>query len=162
MTSMPRTIVTPDRDAVISEVLIASPPERVFQALTSSDLLMRWWNGEGGPCRVKVWEIEPRLGGRMRHVVEDPTGKMFPGGEAVISGEVVEFEPPRILAYTWSSTFHSKPDHATLVRWELVPNAAGTLVTMTHSGLKPLPEGASYADGWPGVINWLKAFVEGQ
>ena len=162
MTPMPQTIVTPDKDAVISEVQIAAPPECIFQALTSSDSLMRWWNGEGGPCRVKVWEIEPRLGGRMRHVVEDPSGKMFPGGEAVISGEVVEFDPPRILAYTWLSTFHSKPDHATLVRWELVPNQAGTLVKMTHSGLTPLPEGTSYAEGWPGVIDWLKKFAESQ
>jgi uncharacterized protein YndB with AHSA1/START domain len=92
----------------------------------------------------------------MRHVVEDP------GGEAVISGEVVEFDPPRTLAYTWSATFHSKPDHTTLVRWELVPNKDGTLVKMTHSRLKPLSEGATYADGWPGVMNWLKQFAETQ
>ena len=77
MTPMPQTIVTPDKDAVISEVQIAAPPERIFQALTSSDSLMRWWNGEGGPCRVKVWEIEPRLGGRMRHVWKTRAGRCF-------------------------------------------------------------------------------------
>lgn len=160
MTSMPQTIVTPDKDAVISEMQVAAPPERVFQALTSSDQLMRWWNGEGGPCQVKVWEIEPRIGGRMRHVVADPSKTMLPSGEGVITGEIVEFDPPRILAYTWLSNFHSKPEHVTLVRWELVPTQGGTLVKMTHSGLKPLPEGASYAQGWPGVMAWLKTFAE--
>jgi len=160
MTSMPQTIVTPDKDAVISEMQVAAPPERVFQALTSSDQLMRWWNGEGGPCQVKVWDIEPRMGGRMRHVVADPSKTMLPTGEGVITGEIVEFDPPRILAYTWLSNFHSKPDHVTLVRWELVPTKGGTLVKMTHSGLKPLPEGASYAQGWPGVMAWLKTFAE--
>ena len=80
----------------------------------------------------------------------------------MISGEIVEFDPPRILAYTWLATFRSKPEHATLVRWELVPNQAGTLVKMTHSGLTPLPEGTSYAEGWPGVIDWLKKFAESQ
>ena len=160
MISMPQTIVTPDKDAVISEVQIAAPPERVFQALTSSDLLMRWWNGEGGPCRVKLWEIEPRLGGRLRHVAEDPSKTMLPSGEGVITGEIVEFDPPRTLVYTWLSNVHSKPEVVTLVRWDLVPNQGGTLVKMTHSGLKPLPEGASYAEGWPGVINCLKSFAE--
>ena len=160
MTSMPQTIITPAKDAVISEMQVAAPPERVFQALTSSDQLMRWWNGEGGPCQVKVWEIEPRMGGRMRHVVADPGKTMLPSGEGVITGEIVEFDPPRILAYTWLSNFHSKPDHVTLVRWELVPTKGGTLVKMTHSGLKPLPEGTSYAQGWPGVMAWLKTFAE--
>ncbi len=160
MLSMPHTIVTPDKDAVISEVQIAATPERIFQALTSGDQLMKWWNGEGGPCRVKVWEIEPRVGGRLRHVVVDPSGKMFGTGEGEITGEVVEFDPPRTLAYTWRANFHSDPNHATLVRWELVPNQSGTLVTMTHNGLKPLPEGASYADGWPRVMDWLKKFSE--
>ena len=160
MISMPQTIITPDQDAVISEVQIAAPPERIFQALTSSDLLMRWWNGEGGPCRVKLWEIEPRLGGHLRHVAEDPSRTMLPSGEGVITGEIVEFDPPRTLVYTWLSNCHSKPEVVTLVRWELVPNQGGTLVKMTHSGLKPLPEGVSYAQGWPGVISWLKSFAE--
>lgn len=31
---------------------------------------------------------------------------------------------------------------------------------MTHSGLKPLPEGAGYAQGWPGLLNSLKSFSE--
>jgi len=160
MISMPQTIVTPDKDAVISEVQIAAPPERIFQALTSSDQLWQWWNGEGGPCRVTVWEIEARLGGRLRHVAEDPTRTMLPSGEGVITGEIVEFDPPRVLAYTWLSNFHSKPEVVTLVRWELVPSQGGTLVKMTHSGLKPLPEGAGYAKGWPGLMEMLKKFAE--
>jgi len=160
MISTPQTIVTPDRDAVISETQIAAPPERIFQALTDSDLLIRWWNDENGPCRVKQWELEPRLGGRLRILVEDPTGTMLPSGQSVTTGEIVEFDPPRTLAYTWRATFHSNPDHDTLVRWELVPTGNETLVKMTHSRLKPLPEGASYAEGWPGVIAWLKKFAE--
>ena len=162
MMAMPQTIVTPDRDAVIGEMQVAAPAERIFQALTSSDQLMRWWNGEGGPCRVKLWEMDARLGGKYRYVVEDPERAMLPGGEAVIAGDIVEFDPPRTLAYTWSSTFHSKPEVPTLVRWELVANQGGTLVKMTHSGLQSLPEGATYADGWPGVIGWLKSFAEGR
>ena len=161
-TVMPQAIVTPDQDAVICEVQIAAPAEKVFQALTSSDLLMRWWNGEGGPCRVKVWEFEPRLGGRVRHVAYDPTGQMKVNGvtEFEIQGEVVEFDPPRTLAYTWRANFHSLPQHATLVRWELSPTVDGTHVKMTHSQLKPIADAPGYAQGWPGVIESLVTFVQ--
>ncbi len=161
-TVMPQAIVTPDQDAVICEVQIAAPAEKIFQALTSGDLLMRWWNGEGGPCRVKVWEFEPRLGGRMRHVAYDPTGQMKVNGvtEFEIEGEVVEFDPPRTLAYTWRANFHSLPQHRTLVRWELSPVADGTLVKMTHSQLKPIADAAGYAQGWPGVIASLVKFAQ--
>jgi uncharacterized protein YndB with AHSA1/START domain len=162
LTAKPQAIVTPDQDAVICEVQIAAPAEKIFQALTSGDLLMRWWNGEGGPCRVKVWEFEPRLGGRVRHVAYDPAGQMKVNGvtEFEIQGKVVEFDPPKILAYTWRANFHSLPLHDTLVRWQLSPVADGTLVKMTHSQLKPISDAAGYAQGWPGVIASLIAFAQ--
>jgi uncharacterized protein YndB with AHSA1/START domain len=162
MIAMPRTVVTPDQDAVIGEVQVAAPVERIFQALTSSDQLMRWWNGEGGSCRVKSWEMDARLGGRMRYVVEDAKGDTLPGGQGMIAGEIVVFDPPRSLAYTWTASFHSKPEVVTRVRWDLVPNDGGTLVKMTHGGLKPLPEGSTYAEGWPGIMGSLKSFAEGR
>ncbi|MGA3193427.1 MAG: SRPBCC domain-containing protein [Terriglobales bacterium] len=161
-TVMPQAIVTADQDAVICEVQIAAPAEKVFNALISCDLLMRWWNGEGGPCRVKVWEFEPRIGGRVRHVAYDPTGQMKVNGvtEFEIRGEVVEFDPPRMLAYTWRANFHSLPDHNSLVRWELSGTAGGTLVKMTHSQLRAIGDAPGYAHGWPGVIASLVRFAQ--
>ena len=35
------TVVTSDQDAIISEIEIAAPAERVFRALTDSDQLVR-------------------------------------------------------------------------------------------------------------------------
>jgi uncharacterized protein YndB with AHSA1/START domain len=159
---MPNVVVTPDQDAVICEVQIAAPADAIFHALTDSDLLMRWWNGRGGPCRTTVWEIDPRLGSRMRHVAHDPSGQMKVNGvsEFEVWGEIVEFDPPHSLAYTWYANFHSKREHGTLVRWELTPHAEGTLVKVTHSQLKPQAEGAGYAQGWPGVVAGLKKFAE--
>jgi uncharacterized protein YndB with AHSA1/START domain len=160
--ALARTIITPDHDAVICEIEIAAPAEIIFRALTESDLLLRWWNGEAGPCRTKVWEFDPRVGGRHRHVAYDPTGQMKVNGlsEFEVWGEIVEINPPRSLAYTWYANFHSQREHATLVRWELAPDGDRTIVKMTHGRLKPLPEGASYANGWPGVVAGLKKFAE--
>ncbi|MFZ0479988.1 MAG: SRPBCC domain-containing protein [Terriglobales bacterium] len=161
---MPKTMVTTDQDAVVCELEIAAPPERVFQALTSQDQLFRWWNGEGGPCRVKLWEMEARLGGKWRCLAFDPSGQMVVNGcsEFETFGEIVEFDPPRALAYTWLANFHSIPSHRAMVRWELIPQSQGTFVRMTHSGLKPLQIATDYANGWPGVIGSLKKFAEAQ
>jgi uncharacterized protein YndB with AHSA1/START domain len=159
---MPTAIVTPDQDAVICEVQIAAPPKKVFEALTSTDHLMRWWNGEGGPFRVKFWEFEPRVGGRVCHVAYDPKGEIKVNGfsELEMEGEITEFDPPRVLAYTWRANFHSLPKQNTAVRWELSPIANGTLVKVTHSGLKTLAVAQDYANGWPGVVAGLQKFAE--
>src|ERR1700741_1131249 len=118
---VPKAAITTDNDAVICEVEIAAPPDTIFRALTSTDLLMRWWDGSDGPCRVKIWEFEPRIGGHHRHVAYDPTGQKQINGlsEWEVHGEIVELDPPRTLAYTWLANFHSVAGHATLVRWEL-------------------------------------------
>jgi len=161
---MAKAVITPNQDAVVCEVQIAASPERVFQALTEADQLMRWWNGEGGPCRVKRWEMDARIGGKWKCMIFDPTGKMMlPGvSDFESSGEIIEFDPPRVLSYTWFATFHSNPAHPTLVRWELIPEPRGTLVRVTHSALKALPGGTDYVKGWPGVFEELKKFAEAE
>ena len=45
MTMMPVSQITPDQDAIVTEIEIAAPPERVFQALTDPAQLMLWWAG---------------------------------------------------------------------------------------------------------------------
>jgi uncharacterized protein YndB with AHSA1/START domain len=35
--------ITPDQDAIVAEIEIAAPPERVFQALTDPAQLMLWF-----------------------------------------------------------------------------------------------------------------------
>jgi uncharacterized protein YndB with AHSA1/START domain len=56
------TIITPVQVAVVSEIEIAAPANRVFQALTDVSQLKRWFGST--ECPVKFWEMDPRLGGR--------------------------------------------------------------------------------------------------
>jgi uncharacterized protein YndB with AHSA1/START domain len=65
---MPKAILTPDQDAVISEIEIAAPPARVFQALTTAGELKRWFTSP--ECPAQVWEMDPRPGGRYHYVTE--------------------------------------------------------------------------------------------
>lgn len=108
--------------------------------------------------------MDARPGGQWHCVAFDPTGKRVLNNRSEFEtfGEIVEFDPPRILAYTWFANFHSIPSHGAMVRWGLNPQSQGTFVRMTHSGLKPLQIATDYANGWPGVIGSLKKFAEEQ
>jgi hypothetical protein len=46
-----------DNDSVITEIEIAAPPERVFQALIDREQALQWGKGEG--FQITSWEISP-------------------------------------------------------------------------------------------------------
>jgi uncharacterized protein YndB with AHSA1/START domain len=152
---MPRTRITPDQDAVVSEVEIAAPPERVFQALINREQALTW--GTSDAFTMKVWEMDPRPGGEWTFVsVEKGSGREYEH-----HGEIVEIDPPRVLAYTWFANWHPKPSHPTMVRWKLTAIPTGTHLEVTHSGLAQQPGAcAGYSQGWPGLVEALKKFVE--
>ena len=156
---MPTTIITPDQDSIVTQIEIAAPPERVFQALTDAQQLKRWF---GGPeCPAKVWEMDAGPGGHYRYVTEKGAVVVNDVSEFECHGEIVEYDPPRVLAYTWIANWHDDLTRRTLVRWELTPKSTGTLVKVTHSGLTQLPIARrDYTGGWPGVLEMLKKFAE--
>jgi uncharacterized protein YndB with AHSA1/START domain len=147
-------------DAVITEIDIDAPPERVFRALTDSAELTLWW-GEEPSVELKVMEMDPRVGGRWRFEGSDRVGHSVNGvREYVTYGEVLAIEPPRLLIYTWISNWHEHPEVPTTVRWDLEPTKTGTRVRVTHSGLANEPVARKdYTGGWVGVLELLKTFV---
>src|SRR5579863_467678 len=156
---MAATIVTPDQDAVVSEITIAAPPARVFQALTTPAELTQWFGNE--ECPVKFWKFDARLGGRYGYATEQGSAVVNGVSDFECHGEIVEFDPPRRLAYTWFGNWHEDKARRTLVRWELTPAGGGTHVKVTHSGLIQEPASRKdYAGGWPGVLAGLKKFSE--
>ncbi len=156
---MPTTSITPNQDVIITQIEIAAPPQRVFQALTDAGQLKRWFTDPA--CPVKLWEMDARLGGRYRYATEKGTIVVNNVSEFECHGEILEYDPPRVLAYTWIANWHDDVKRSTVVRWELTPKAGGTLVKVTHSGLTHLPIARKdYTGGWPGVVEMLKKFVE--
>lgn len=156
---MSTTTITPNGDAVIGEIEIAAPPERVFQALTTGSELMRWFTNEA--CPARTWEFEPRVGGRYRSITEKGTVVVNGITEFECHGEILECDPPRLLVYTWIANWHEDVSRLTTVRWELAPKAGGTRLKVTHSGLTHEPIARKdYSGGWVGVIENLKKFVE--
>lgn len=156
---MASTIVTPDQDSVVSEIDIGAPPERVFKALSDGAELSLWFTGP--ECPVKFWEMDARLGGKYHYQTEPGSMVVNNVSQFGCHGEIVEFDPPRVLAYTWFGNWHDDTSVRTVVRWELTPNANGTHVKVTHIGLASLPVARKdYSGGWPGVVGLLKQFLE--
>lgn len=156
---MSTSIVTPDQDAIVSEIQISAPPERVFKALSDASELGRWFTNP--ECPVKSWKMDPRVGGRYSYETEAGSVVVNNVRDFKCHGEIVECDPPRLLAYTWIANWHDDPSSRTLVRWELTPQQGGTHVKVTHSGLRTLPVARKdYSGGWTGVVEMLKKFVE--
>jgi len=156
---MADSVVTQDQDAVVTEVEIAAPPERVFQALVDPKQVMSWWTSD--ECRIESFAMETKPGGRWSY--DTKQGKLKVNGVSKFhcDGEVLEFDPPRLLAYSWVANWHDDKTKRTVVRWELTPKAGGTHVKVTHSGLATLPIARKdYSGGWVGVVEQLKNFVE--
>src|ERR1700678_1946575 len=60
-----------DTDSIVSEIEIAAPAQRIFQALTDERELIRWFTDPG--CPVKLWKMDARPGGHYRYATEKGT-----------------------------------------------------------------------------------------
>jgi uncharacterized protein YndB with AHSA1/START domain len=156
---MPTTTVRPDLDTLVTEIHIAAPPERVFQALSDPKQQRVWWNND--VCPLKSFEMDARRGGKWSFSTQKSDLTINGVNTFDCAGEIVEFDPPRLLAYTWIANWHDDKSRKTLVRWELLAKDGGTLVKVTHSGLAQEDVARQdYAGGWPGVLEQLKRYAE--
>ena len=65
------------------------PPERVWRALTDSAVMGDW---------LMPNDFKPVVGHKFQF-----RAKPQPGWDGIVNCEVIEVEPPRSLAYTWTS-----------------------------------------------------------
>jgi uncharacterized protein YndB with AHSA1/START domain len=161
MNKLPSTQITSDQDAIVGEVEVAAPPDRVFRALTDPAQLIRWWSDD--ICKTSVWQMDARKGGKWRFEASDPSGKTVVNGVSNFTayGEITEFDPPHVLAYTWLGNWHDHPERPSTARWELSATKTGTRVRVTHSGLADQPVARKdYAGGWPGLLALLRKYFE--
>lgn len=157
--SLTTTIVTSDLDAIVSEIEIAAPPARVFDALTNEDQLLVWFTDAS--CPVTFWQMEARKGGSYSYATEKGKFEVNGVSEFECHGEILEYDPPRLLVYTWIANWHLDKEGKTIVRWDLTPTATGTHVKVTHCGLAQEPAALKdYSGGWVGVMEKLKGFAE--
>jgi uncharacterized protein YndB with AHSA1/START domain len=119
-------------EAVVVTVDIAAPPAIVYSFFTD-------------PARVAAWlgsgsELGARSG--------DPIRVAAPNGDVAV-GVIRELTERRIV-FTWGYAHgtHGIAPGATTVEIELTPTAAGTSITLRHSGLQTAEQRRNHAQGW--------------
>ena len=141
-------------------VVIDADCERVFDAYVNH--IDSWWIRRGtyrysfAPESTEPRHIrfEPEAGGRFY--------EEFADGSQYTIGKIIEFEPPKLLVYTWQAP--DWPAHTTItVRF--TEHAGRTTVSVTHEGfgVEGVPDiGGSYAEGLREILGGLKAWTQDQ
>ena len=128
--------------------VIAAPPERVWEGLTTAEFTAQYWHA----TRV-----------RSDFTVGATIEFLNPDDSVGVAGEIVTAERPKELSYTWR--FLRNPDAAddpaSLVTFRLEAIRAGTRLTVIHDRLADGSATATMvAFGWPHVIAGLKTLLE--
>ena len=128
---------------------IAAPPEKVWQALTSSEFTRKYfWDRDV--------ELEPSSAALSRCACRT--------ARVNVQGKVVEWDPPRKLSVTWQvewpEEFRKLPE--CLVSYEIVRAGEAVRLTMTESHSWNVPEAILSGGrmGWPAVLSSLKSLLE--
>ena len=138
-----------------AEVVVEATPEDAFHLFT--DEISLWWRPHtrywNDPERGLYLKIEPGVGGRWIEVYDPDSG------EGMEVGRVTRWEPPGLLALTWTQV--GWPDDLeTELELTFEPVPEGTRVRLSHSGFEPLGDEAAatsggYEAGWREILGWL-------
>jgi len=141
------------QDAVIEQIEISAPAQIVWDAITDPRQILQWWQ-EKDIAPIVSWDHELKIGGQLSARWSGSTGKAY-----LLKGTYLEVDPPKALAYSWESDWVDCGS-ISQVRWELLPTVKGTLLTVTHSGLRGYPEAVKdFGGGWPKVLRNLGEFI---
>ncbi|HEY3900003.1 MAG TPA: SRPBCC family protein [Chthoniobacter sp.] len=128
---------------------INTTPEKLWNALVHPDFTQQYW---GGRRLQSDWTV----GASIKHLKAD--------GAVELKGEVLQFDPPRLLAYTFVDCAPplSRPaEKTTRVTFEITVAFGVTKLTVTHDGFEP--ESKLFPDisnGWPAILSSLKTLLE--
>src|SRR5688572_24213307 len=121
----PRPVTTTDttapsqHEAITFEFDLRHPPEKVWRALTDPVLLAEW--------------LLPAVGFKLETGASFTLkAQAFPDWDGTVKCRLLEIEPQRKLAYTWTVPFLD-----TVVTFTLTPTATGTRLSLVQSGFKP-------------------------
>jgi uncharacterized protein YndB with AHSA1/START domain len=148
---VPRSVADVTGGTILATVDIAAPPERVFQALSTAEVV-QWW-GSAELYQTTEWTGDLRVGGAWT-----ARGKGADGVAFSVGGEFLEVSPPRKLVHTWKAAWDG--DHVTTITYLLDPVEGGTRLTLRHEGFAGRPDScAGHAEGWERVLGWLRGHL---
>jgi uncharacterized protein YndB with AHSA1/START domain len=140
-------------DAIVEEITIRAPAERIFEALVDPEQRQEWWGAEDR-FQTEHMESDLRVGGRwvMSGIGMNRTPFTIHGVYRIV-------DRPRVLAFTWLPSWDANATE-TLVRFDLDEHAGITTVRLTHSGFRS-EDSRTRHKGWPQILSWLQRYVKG-
>ena len=142
-------MTTDSRPRLVYQIIIKASQERVWEAITTSELTARYYYGS---------TLQTDL------TVGSPFTYQMPNGAPIVQGEVLACEPPSRLVHTYRSLWPPlDADAPTRVTWELDPMPGGvTKVTVVHEDFQG--ETATYqglqGGGWTMILSSMKTLLE--
>jgi uncharacterized protein YndB with AHSA1/START domain len=148
--STARAVADLTEGLILATVEIAAPPERVFQALASKEVI-DWWV-RPGVFDTREWTADVRVGGTWR-----ASGVGIRGPYA-LEGEFLEIDPPRKLVHTWNTVGTPAPPTTVTYLLDAV-DGGGTRITLRHSGFKAREASIGVCLGWETSFERLAEFL---
>ena len=125
---------------------IKTTPEKLWQALTSSEFSRRYWFGTD---LQSDWKVGSSFA-------------LVTGGKTTDVGEILEADPPRRLSYTFNHVLNDgmRQEQASKVVLILEPYGDLVKLTLTHEGFANSKLLAGISTGWPAILSNLKSLLE--
>jgi len=133
------------RTEFIYVTYIRTTPEKLWEALTSSEFTKQYWAQLESDWRPgSSWKLT------------------FADGRTADAGEVLESDPPRRLVLKWRNEFRPelKADGYTLCTFDVEPEGEMVRLTVTHEAERPHKLIEAVSQGWPRVLSSLKSLLE--
>ncbi|MFL5887204.1 MAG: ArsR/SmtB family transcription factor [Thermoleophilaceae bacterium] len=130
----------------VFEIYIKTTPERLWEAITSSEMRQKYSFGVGISS-----DWTPGSSYKAAH----------PAGVDISEGENLEVDPPRRLVQSFNALWsdHVRAEGTSRVTWEIEPVGDSCRLTVTHDELRDGAHGEIYG-GWPQILSGLKTLLE--
>ena len=120
-----------------------APAEEVFDAWTNPAVMRRWFHC-GPDWDTSEAEVDLRVGGKVRVVMQKPDGT-----EVEANGEYTVIERPHRLVMTW--TFDDDPSNEQLIELSFSESEGSTTVLMVNSSISTDERRDAQDEGWHGA-----------
>jgi uncharacterized protein YndB with AHSA1/START domain len=137
-----------EKNQFVYVTYIRASQEKVWQALMDPEFTQRYW--------METRQVSEWKPGSTWNV-------LVPGDEKILSGEILEIDPPKRLVFTWRKETipEQRAEGYSRVSYELEKEGDSVKLTVIHSVDKPgsvLLKAVS--GGWPLILASLKSFLE--
>ena len=131
----------------VFEIYIKTTPERLWQAITDTDLRAKYTFGVG---------IESEWTPGSRYTARHPQAQSL-----ISEGENLEVDPPHRLVQSFCARWGEDvaSEGTSRVTWEIEPVGDSCRLTVTHDQLREGANSQLYG-GWPMILSGLKTLLE--